>query len=232
MLERTPEPELMDDVKQARQYAEADFAASDQAFVAAILASLSEAQMVPRRILDLGCGPGNISFPLAAALPGTPLLAIDGALAMVRLARERQRSQPETAGALHVHQARLPLTASAFEGLPAALQPPFDLLVSNSLLHHLQDPAALWSSLRLLGAPAALVLIRDLRRPHDRAEQESLVQRYAGQAPDLLRRDFRHSLAAAYRPAEVEAQLSQAGLEGLRVEARDDRYLDVSGLLP
>lgn len=231
-MERTPEPDLMDDDEQARQYAEADFAASDQAFVSAILERLAATAMAPASILDLGCGPGNISFPLARSLPQTPLLAIDGAPAMLRLARERQRAHPETATALRFHQALLPLSQEAFEGLPTDLQPPFDLLVSNSLLHHLEDPAALWSSLRHWGRPGALVTIRDLRRPRDRAEQEELVQRHAGQAPDLLRRDFRHSLAAAYRPEEVEAQLRQAGLEDLKVEVLDDRYLDISGLLP
>ena len=174
------------------------------------------------RIVDLGCGPGNISFRLARRWPEAEVLGVDGAAAMLQLAEAKLAGD----GAL---QARVRFERAC---LPAPqLAGGYSAVVSNSLLHHLQNPAALWTSLRLFGSQRAVVVIRDLRRPQDPDEQEALVQRYAGQAPDLLRRDFRHSLAAAYRPDEVEAQLQQAGLEGLRVEARDDRYLDVSGLL-
>jgi len=231
-MQRTPEPDLMDDEEQARQYAEADFSVSDQAFVASILANLRATAVQPARILDLGCGPGNISLPLAQALPGRPLLAIDGAEAMLRLARARQRRQPETRARLRFQLARLPLTAEALTGLTPEFRPPFALLVSNSLLHHLQDPAALWQGLRLWGCPGALVVIRDLRRPDSPAQLDALVEHHAREAPDLLRRDFRRSLAAAYRPEEVERQLHAAGLDGLRVSTVEDRYLQVCGLLP
>jgi SAM-dependent methyltransferase len=231
-MERTPEPDLMDDDEQARQYAEADFSISDLAFVAAILANLKATAVQPRRILDLGCGPGNISLPLAQALPEPPLLAIDGAEAMLRLARERQRHLPKTPARLLFHRALLPLTAEALTGLTPDFRPPFTLLVSNSLLHHLRDPAALWEGLRLWGCPGALVVIRDLRRPDSLAELDALVERHAGGAPDLLRRDFHRSLAAAYRPEEVKRQLHIAGLDGLQVSTVEDRYLEVEGLLP
>jgi trans-aconitate 2-methyltransferase len=231
-MERTPEPDLMDDDEQARQYAEADFSVSDQAFVASILTHLQTTAVTPTRILDLGCGPGNISLPLAQALPETPLLAIDGADAMLRLARERQRRQPEPPARLRFHRALLPLTAAALSGLSPEFQPPFGLLVSNSLLHHLQDPAALWQAVRLWGCAGARVVVRDLRRPDSLAQLDALVERHAGEAPDQLRRDFRRSLAAAYRPEEVERQLHVAGLDGLRVSTAEDRYLEVCGPLP
>ena len=41
----------------------------------------------------------------------------------------------------------------------------YDLLLSNSLLHHLHDPQVLWRSLPVLGRPGAIVLIMDLMRP-------------------------------------------------------------------
>jgi hypothetical protein len=59
-LERILEPELMDEPVQARAYAEADFARTDQAFIdhAVALLSAAPATAAPPRTLDLGCGPG------------------------------------------------------------------------------------------------------------------------------------------------------------------------------
>ncbi|MFN5464143.1 MAG: methyltransferase domain-containing protein, partial [Cyanobacteriota bacterium] len=121
---------------------------------------------------------------------------------------------------------------AALEALPAGFRPPYAVIVSNSLLHHLHDPAVLWQTVHQLAAPAALVVVRDLRRPpHPQALQE-LVERHASAAPAVLRRDFANSLAAAFSPQEVEAQLVAAGLSGFRVESLDDRYLEVSGQRP
>jgi len=238
-MERICEPELMDEPLQARAYAEADFSGSDQAFTARILELMA---CVPGanpsdalRILDLGCGPGNISFRLAAALPQARLLGLDGAKAMLALAEQNRQREIEQWPHLHFQLARLPLPPhdlAALEALPAGFRPPYAVIISNSLLHHLHDPAVLWQTVHQLAAPAALVVVRDLRRPpHPQALQE-LVERHASAAPAVLRRDFANSLAAAFSPQEVEAQLVAAGLSGFRVESVDDRYLEVSGQRP
>ena len=89
----------------------------------------------------------------------------------------------------------------------------------------------LWQTLRLLAAPGALVHIHDLRRPQHPAALDVLIQSYASGCDPLLRRDYAASLRAAFRIEEVQTQLAQAGLGGLRVEAREDRYLEVRGRL-
>lgn len=255
-MERTCEPELMDDPLQARAYAEADFASTDQAFTDRILALVAaaepawlapaapEAPEAPEaldasgappphgRILDLGCGPGNISFRLAAALPGAAVLGIDGAAAMLELAEHQRQAQPALWPRLRFARACLPVPAGGLEGLPEAFAPPFDLIVSNSLLHHLHDPAVLWRAVGQWAAPGALVAVRDLRRPPSPEALQALVELHADGAPPVLRRDYAASLAAAFRPEEVEAQLAASGLGTLRVEPLDDRYLEVSGRLP
>ena len=233
-IERICEPELMDDPHQAQTYAEADFEASDQAFLERILdlvASRPQSAPAVKKVLDLGCGPGNITFLLAEALPKTPVLGVDGARAMLALAEKRLAQAPERWPQVRVHQALLPLAADALTELPSPWAPPYDLIVSNSLLHHLHDPAVLWRTVRALGAPGALVVVQDLRRPpHPEALQE-LVCRHAATAPPVLRRDYANSLAAAFRPEEVEAQLAAAGWPEWRVESMADVYLDVSGQL-
>ena len=235
-MNRICEPELMLDPIQARAYAEADFNGSDSAFTARILTFLAapaatQAERSPPRIVDLGCGPGNISFRLASALPEALLLGIDGAAAMLEAARARQALEPRRWPGLRFLQARLPLAPEALGGLSIAFRPPYDLVVSNSLLHHLHDPAVLWETIRMLAAPGALVVVRDLRRPMTEAAVRGLMRRHAASAPAALRRDFSHSLRAAFRLREVADQLTTAGLSHFTVTELGDRHLEVVGRL-
>ena len=105
----------------------------------------------------------------------------------------------------------------------------YDLILSNSLLHHLRDPAVLWQSLRRWAAPDAAVFVVDLKRPASIAAARQLVETYAAGEPEVLRRDFYNSLLAAYRSDEVRAQLTAAGLEHLTVDEVSDRHLAVVG---
>jgi 2-polyprenyl-3-methyl-5-hydroxy-6-metoxy-1,4-benzoquinol methylase len=185
--------------------------------------------------VDLGCGPGNISFRLAAALPDARVLGVDGAASMVALAAEHQQRHPGAWPQLRFQQLKLPLAD------PAALGGPFAAVVSNSLLHHLHDPQVLWQAVGQLAAPGATIYIKDLRRPASAAAADALTELHAAGAPAVLRRDFRASLAAAFTLAEVEAQLTraaqlwgEAGTPGttwpaLTVAAVADRYLEIHG---
>jgi len=248
-MERIVEPELMDDPIQARAYAEADFDRSDQAFTERFLALLGQPFPLARPrppapalvsapgagIVDLGCGPGNISFRLAAALPRARVLGLDGAASMLALAAEHQQRHPGAWPLLCFQQLKLPLID------PAALGGPFAAVVSNSLLHHLHDPQVLWQAVGQLAAPGAMIYIKDLRRPASAAAADALTERHAAGAPAVLRRDFRASLAAAFTAAEVEAQLARAaqlwgaaGTHGtswpaFRVAEVEDRYLEIHG---
>jgi len=235
-MNRICEPELMLEPIQARAYAEADFNGSDEAFTARILGLLAEpaspqAERRSPRIVDLGCGPGNISFRLASALPEAFLLGIDGAAAMLERGRARQALEPRRWPGLHFLQARLPLVPEALAGLSTPFRPPYDLLVSNSLLHHLHDPAVLWGAIRNLAAPGALVVVRDLRRPLTETALLGLMRRHAARTPAVLRRDFSHSLRAAFRPREVAKQLRKAELNHFTVTELGDRHLEVVGRL-
>jgi 2-polyprenyl-3-methyl-5-hydroxy-6-metoxy-1,4-benzoquinol methylase len=106
-----------------------------------------------------------------------------------------------------------------------------DLVTSNSLLHHLHQPDLLWRTTAAIAAPGCRVLHRDLRRPSSMDALDQLQQRHLSDAPSLLLRDFRASLAAAFEIQEVEDQLHEAGLGSWTVEPEDDRYLVVSGLV-
>jgi trans-aconitate 2-methyltransferase len=193
--------------------------------VAAGFSSHDTPQML--RIVDLGCGPGNISFRLARACPHATVLGLDGSGPMLAIAMERLRAEPALEGRLSFRFGRLPLAPAELEALGGG----FDLLVSNSLLHHLADPQVLWGALAGLAAPGAWLVLRDLRRPDSPAAVAELLARHAASASPQLRHDFEASLRAAFRLEEVGEQLRVRGLSALRLAEWEDRYLDVWGAL-
>lgn len=219
-LARTPEPELMDERAQAEAYSEADFAESHQRFADEVAGRFPELRRGTGTLLDAGCGPGDVTVRLARACPGWAIVGVDGAGEMLRLAG-RRLTREGLGPRVRLERVRLPSTALAARR--------FDALASNSLLHHLADPAALWELAAAVLAPGAPVAVMDLRRPGTAAEADALVERYAAGAPPVLRADFSNSLHAAYRPAEVRDQLARAGLGGLAVETPTDRHLLVTG---
>ncbi len=211
----------MDEAEQARAYAEADFSDANERFLE--LFDLLHPEPFDGTAVDLGCGPADIPLRFARRHPGARIDAVDGAPAMLALAGQAlEQAGLEARIRLHCHH--LPATA-----LPRGA---YDAVLSNSLLHHLKDPGDLWRTLRHCAAPGAAVLVMDLLRPPSTAALDALVREYAADAPEVLRRDFRASLHAAYTPEEVQAQLEQAGLYHLKVEQVSDRHLAVRGFLP
>jgi len=221
-MERVPEPELMEDEQQALAYARADFAAPHDRFVE-LLCERSGAHALAGAALDLGCGPGDITFRVARALPRLRVDGVDGSEAMLRLAREDAK-QRGLEGRVRFARAYLPDEA------PPARD--YALVYSNSLLHHLRDPAALWESARRYGARGARLFVGDLMRPDSEAAARALVVREASGEPEVLQRDFLWSLHAAYTPDEVRAQLAAAGLASCAVEIVSDRHWIAHGALP
>lgn len=221
-MQRIREPELMDDEAQARAYAEADFEEPNARFAALCGSFLSELRD-GAAVLDLGCGPGDITLRIAAANPGVEVHGLDGAAAMLAFGEAALAADPGLRRRVRFIQGLVPDAP-----LPRAR---YDAIVSNSLLHHLHDPAVLWRMIRARGAAGAPVLVMDLMRPASEAAAQALVDQYAAGEPEVLRRDFYNSLLAAFEPAEVREQLAAAGLAGLAVEEASDRHLVVRGRL-
>jgi trans-aconitate 2-methyltransferase len=95
----------------------------------------------PRRVADLGCGPGQLTATLAGRWPGAEVTGIDSSAEMITAAR----SQPVPAGA---GPARLRFEqADARDWMPAA---PPDVIISNALLQWIPDHLSLlrrWAAL-------------------------------------------------------------------------------------
>jgi SAM-dependent methyltransferase len=213
----------MDEAEQALAYAEADFCEPNELFLK-LLRELRPGSLAGARALDLGCGPADVVLRFLKAYPQVDCDALDGSPAMLEHARRALAESPGAAKRCRLMHDVLPSAT-----LPRAA---YDVVLSNSLLHHLHKPGVLWQTVREAAKPGAIVLIMDLMRPASAMWAESLVATYAADAPDVLRRDFRNSLFAAFEPQEVVAQLAEAGLGMLEVGVVSDRHLAVYGRLP
>lgn len=214
-MQRIPEPELMDDAAQAQAYARADFSEPNNAFIEGLLSTTGG--LNGKTVLDIGCGPGDICKQLAERFPQSRITGIDGAQAMLDIAIRG------CADNLHFEHRRLPDTT-----LPAQS---CDVILSNSLLHHLHRPAVLWQTIRHCARPSAQVYVMDLFRMPSKQAARDMVEHYAAGEADILKTDFYHSLLAAFSIEEVHQQLIDAKLEGFDIAATSDRHMVIQGVL-
>jgi ubiquinone/menaquinone biosynthesis C-methylase UbiE len=213
-MKRRPEPELMDLPEEASAYARADFSAVNAAFVERLLELAGE--RAGARAIDLGTGPGDIAIRVARARPSWRVVALDSSEAMLRIAREGASH-----GGANVEFVRGDAKAT---GLTDAS---FDVVFSNSLLHHMPDPLLLWREIRRLAAPRGVVFVRDLLRPATEADARQLVEHHAGGESALLREEFHRSLLAAFTVDEIRDQLISAGVGAWTVTPSSDRHVDI-----
>ena len=94
-MERTVEPELMEREDQVDSYAKADFSEGENNLISQINhyliknnIHLSEKEL----IVDLGCGPGNISEKLSTKWPNANVIGIDGSKEMIRIAELNKKN--------------------------------------------------------------------------------------------------------------------------------------------
>lgn len=220
MMRRVTEPELMRAEAQARAYAGANFESAHSAYPRLFAERFPDA---PRRarVLDLGCGPCDVTLRFARLFPEWRFDALDGSAAMLRYARRALARQPALAKRIRLIQGRI--------GAVRLPRRAYDVILATSLLHHLHDPQRLWAVVQRHARPGTCVFIADLRRPGSRKRARALTRRYAAGEPAVLQRDFFNSLLAAFTPEEVRAQLREAGLTELEVEPIGNRHLIVFG---
>lgn len=219
-MRRRPEPELMTEAEQVAAYGSADFEAPHSHFINLLLERLPEVKDV-RSVLDLGCGAGDIAFRVAAAIPEAVVDAVDGSAEMLKFAAGLLERKPALSGRVKFVRSMVGDFESGGE---------YDLIVSNSLLHHLPDPAVFWDAVKRLSSPGTFLFVMDLLRPESEEEAKRLTALYASSEPEVLQRDFYNSLLAAFDASEVRAQLAAAGLTHLKSERVSDRHLITYGV--
>lgn len=219
-MQRVVEPELMDDQAQAEAYAGADFEEAHARIVQAFDVNFPGVEL-EGTILDLGCGPGDITFRFAARFPNSSVIGVDGSGAMICLANKRRACETQMLDRVTFIEGYIP-------GAPIP-QGPYSAIVSNSLLHHLHYPEVLWQTVSEYATPGTKIFIVDLYRPMSEADARHIVDEYSANEPEILRRDFYNSLLAAFEPKEIRQQLAEAGLTELQVKQLTDRHVLILG---
>lgn len=210
----------MEDENQVEAYAGADFEEPHGHFIELIKEDFSK-DRITGCCLDLGCGPGDITFRFAASFRDCTVDAVDGSATMLQFASKRLAQCESMKNRISFLEGRLPDFALPHNH--------YNFIFSNSLLHHLPDPDILWSVVKRYSRPGTGVFIMDLRRPEDTQSALQFVKTYAADEPAVLRRDFFNSLIAAFTTEEVAAQLQHHGLDYLTLTEVSDRHLTVSG---
>jgi len=202
-MKRIPEPELMNTEKQARAYAMADFNGPNWLFVELFKKNFSKKEPIGT-ILDLGCGPANITVHFARLFPKCYIHGVDGAESMLKYGQMAVTSAALTERIRLIHgclpDVRLPLAK-------------YDAIISNHLLHHFAFPMALWETIKTYSKRGAPIMIMDIIRPGSKEEAGVIVEKYMGDESAILKKDFFSSLLAGYRVEEVQEQLREAELD-------------------
>jgi ubiquinone/menaquinone biosynthesis C-methylase UbiE len=203
-LPRTPEPEVMGEADEVEAYA----SAATQAYLDAVDDTLVEQALCfgPLKgwLLDLGTGPGCIPLKIARLSPELRVVGVDRSLPMVQEARRAAAREKLDGRAFFMlaDAARLSFR-SAF----------FDVVISNSLLHHLPEPVAVFNEMARVAKLEGLILLRDLRRPSRLAFPFHLRwhgRHYSG----TMKKLYGDSVQAAYTAGELAELLRGSALAG------------------
>jgi ubiquinone/menaquinone biosynthesis C-methylase UbiE len=209
-LKRVPEPELMDDDSEVEAYAgaaaQAYLEAIDRSFVQHVEGLISAPRIETARVLDVGCGPGQILVMMKQRWPGMQITGIDAGPAMIEKAREDATAAGVaiTYEVLRVGpegEARLPYDGASF-----------DLVTCNSVIHHLADPVGALDEIARVVKPDGAVLVRDLQRPKLMLPYALHVRIFGRHYEGEMRRLYEASVAAAYTPKEFGELLARSKL--------------------
>ena len=229
-MERIPEPELMEKKEQVISYDEADFSEGEITLINQINhylleknISLSEKDL----IVDLGCGPGNISEKLAIKWPNTEVVGIDGSKEMILRAehnKEISNNQKNLKNLRYICADIKDIKSTNF-----LLKKKISLLVSNSLIHHITHLEDFFNTIRSLSSNSTVNFHKDLKRPLDEKCALELKEQCSTKYNEILTNDYYASLRASYTFKELKNFTSENDLSSLDVFEDGDKYLIVYG---
>lgn len=210
----------MDSFQEAHEYENMDHSAVNELFVADLIAGGE----VGTQIIDLGCGPAAIPILIAQRLPDTQVIGIDSAVEMLEVAKR----EIDMGGVID----RVFLEHADAKGLEDFADEMADTVVSNSLIHHLENPEpAVRAALRITRL-GGRVFMRDLARPKSESEVEQLVEEYTGQESEFAKQLFRQSLHAALTLDEIQALIGGLGISPNDVQMTSDRHWTIDHQRP
>jgi ubiquinone/menaquinone biosynthesis C-methylase UbiE len=211
MLPRVLEPEVMDTAVEAADYDAMDHSAVNRVFASDFLAAWDGRNPV----LDVGTGTAQIPIELCRQSLRPEVVGIDLAAHMLRLGEEnvRRAGLSERVRLQLVDAKALPFGNGAFGAV-----------MSNSIVHHIPEPAGVLAEVVRVTAPGGLIFLRDLLRPANEAALRHLVDTYAAGANEHQRQMFADSLRAALTLDEVRGLVAALGCDPADVRQKTDRH--------
>jgi ubiquinone/menaquinone biosynthesis C-methylase UbiE len=220
----------MDSAEDAREYDAMDHAAVNAVFVDDVFMAFNDAlrgdwsRVRPgwvkpdrraNRILDLGAGTAQIPIELLRQLPHSYITAVDAAEQMLAVARENIAAAGLTdrIDLVHADAKHLPFDDGSY-----------DVVISNSIVHHIPEPGAVIAEAIRVTAPGGLLFHRDLARPPDETQLEQFVATYAGDSTPYQRKLFVDSLRAALTVEELRTLVGNYGFAPETVQMTSDRH--------
>lgn len=177
---------------------------------------IADGKSVGPQVIDLGCGPAAIPIELCLRLDSIQIMAIDAEIEMLEIAKR----EIDIAGLL----ARITLHHASVCAMDEYEDGMADTVISNSMLHHLDEPQlGLQTAVRLLRAGGRL-FVRDLARPTSLEETESLVADYTQGESEIAQQLFRQSLLAALTLDEIRGFAGGFGISAVHVQMTSDRH--------
>lgn len=204
----------MSGAEEAGEYDEMDFSAPDQLF-AERAAQLARGAASPIHwIADLGSGNAKIPLAICPLLPrATRVCAIEMSAEMLAVAKRNRASVEGQVHFVNGDAKRVPFADRTV-----------GMVTSNSLVHHIPDPRAVFQEIARIVRPGAPILIRDLVRPDNQHSFRQLLETHASQWRPLQRQLFADSLHAALTLEEVRQILDHCGLADVGVTQITDRH--------
>jgi ubiquinone/menaquinone biosynthesis C-methylase UbiE len=213
MLQRILEPEVMDSPAEAISYDAMDFTEVNNAFAQAAIAIAQP--LAQGLMLDAGTGTARIPTVIARQQPQWQIIGIDLAKSMLELGKRNI----EQAGL----QAQIQLECIDAKQMPYP-DAYFDMVISNSIVHHLSDPIPFFRELQRVLKPNGSIFLRDLSRPDNLEILNDLVDSIGSEYDEEQKRLFRDSLHAAFTFDEIQAIAAAAGITDTKIYQSSDRH--------
>ena len=210
-MDRILEPEVMDTWLEATAYDAMDFESVNTAF------SVDAIELDPHaiKVLDIGTGTARIPILMCQQRPQYLVTGIDLAQSMLIIG---QRNVEEAKLTQRIKLERVDSKRMPYPDLE------FDMLVSNSLVHHLPDPGSFFGEVKRLVKPGGAILIRDLIRPESDKIVNELVTKIGANYDPHQQQLFHDSLKAALTLVEVQALIDRVGLTQVKLSQSSDLH--------
>lgn len=214
MINRILEPEVMDDTTEAQEYDQMDFSEVNRDFAQLACQLVKDKALV----LDIGTGTARIPLIMAQLRPQWQIIGIDLAESMIKLGKQNVEKEGKSQQ----------ITLDLIDGKKTPYEDhTFDLVVSNSLVHHIPSPLELLKEINRIVKPQGTVLIRDLFRPSSLKEIEGIVKEANLSYTPRQEKLFKDSLQAALTLEEIKELVMEVGWHDAKVYQSSSRHWTV-----